>query len=194
MKLLSYIRVWILIIVSWFMWHFYKRWTRDSNQRFMRDLGAANPYLARIRDWQQREMESTYSSQDNSGEVDLGVARVLHIDMLLNFKYVKDEVQFDRRDYWMTSQEARKRMRGDCEDFAILLMAKLRRGGFPDNKIGVVIVEGHAFCCVYHKPDDFMVLDNGYFTQSMVPASRLFPCKGKVPLYGFNFFEYWTYR
>jgi hypothetical protein len=46
-------------------------------------------------------------------------------------RYVSDEVQFGRRDYWIPPEEFERRQRGDCEDFALWTWRQLMQLGYP---------------------------------------------------------------
>lgn len=45
-------------------------------------------------------------------------------------RYVSDEVQFGRRDYWMPPEEFERRRQGDCEDFALWTWRQLMHLGY----------------------------------------------------------------
>jgi hypothetical protein len=45
-------------------------------------------------------------------------------------RYLRDEVQFGRRDYWMPPEEFEIRRRGDCEDFALWTWRQLMHLGY----------------------------------------------------------------
>jgi predicted transglutaminase-like cysteine proteinase len=44
-------------------------------------------------------------------------------------KYVSDEEQFDRKDYWMPPEEFEKSKKGDCDDFALWTWRQLLETG-----------------------------------------------------------------
>lgn len=45
-------------------------------------------------------------------------------------RYMSDQTQFGRRDYWMPPEEFEHRRRGDCEDFALWTWRQLLRHGY----------------------------------------------------------------
>jgi hypothetical protein len=49
---------------------------------------------------------------------------------LQDCRYVSDEIQFGRRDYWMPPEEFELRRRGDCEDFALWTWRQLMHLGY----------------------------------------------------------------
>ena len=50
---------------------------------------------------------------------------------LLTCKYVSDEEQFDKSEYWVPPEEFEKRKKGDCEDFALYAWRQLIEMGIP---------------------------------------------------------------
>lgn len=49
---------------------------------------------------------------------------------LQSCRYVSDEMQFGRRDYWMPPEEFERRRQGDCEDFALWTWRQLMHLGY----------------------------------------------------------------
>ena len=100
----------------------------------------------------------------------------------------------------MTSTESEKLLKGDCEDFAILLMRRLIEKGIYWKRVFVCLINRHAFCGLFVDDSyrDFFVLDNGYLSYIEIKASRLFPIKKDNlllnPLYGFNYTSEWRYK
>ena len=45
-------------------------------------------------------------------------------------RYVSDQIQFGRRDYWMPPEEFERRRQGDCEDFALWTWRQLMQLGY----------------------------------------------------------------
>ena len=45
-------------------------------------------------------------------------------------RYVSDQVQFGRRDYWMPPEEFERRRQGDCDDFALWTWRQLMQLGY----------------------------------------------------------------
>ena len=63
-------------------------------------------------------------------------------------RYMSDQVQFGRRDYWMPPEEFERRRRGDCEDFALWTWRQLMRLGYSARFVcghGGRYGEGHAW-------------------------------------------------
>lgn len=112
--------------------------------------------------------------------------------------YMSDVENWDKTDYWPTSQEVFERKREDCDGKAIAMWRILKDSGkFDDREIGLVIICGHMLAC-YHLDNDFYVLDNGFVTKEVELASKVFPVTYKnvkfYPLYGFNLTEGWIYK
>jgi hypothetical protein len=63
-------------------------------------------------------------------------------------RYVSDQVQFGRRDYWMPPEQFEQRRQGDCEDFALWTWRQLLRLGYPARFVcghGGRYGDGHAW-------------------------------------------------
>lgn len=81
-------------------------------------------------------------------------------------RFVDDQVQFGKADVWSPAPATLKRGTGDCEDYAIAKMAMLRRAGFAERDLYLVIVRDlvrrsdHAVLAV-RAEGRMYVLDNG---------------------------------
>lgn len=49
---------------------------------------------------------------------------------LLQCKYVSDQEQFNKKDYWMPPEEFERRKKGDCDDFALWTWRQLMAMGY----------------------------------------------------------------
>ena len=88
-------------------------------------------------------------------------------------RYVNDRVQFiddikqyGRADVWSAAADTLTRGRGDCEDYAIAKLQMLRRAGFSDRNMYLVIVKdlvsrGDHAVLVVRAAGQMYVLDNG---------------------------------
>ena len=80
--------------------------------------------------------------------------------------FVDDRKQYGRADVWSAAAETLRRGRGDCEDYAIAKLQMLRRAGFADRNMYLVIVKDlvsrsdHAVLVV-RAAGQMYVLDNG---------------------------------
>jgi predicted transglutaminase-like cysteine proteinase len=81
-------------------------------------------------------------------------------------RFVDDQAQFGKADVWSSAPATLKRGTGDCEDYAIAKMAMLRRAGFAERDLYLVIVRDlvrrsdHAVLAV-RAEGRMYVLDNG---------------------------------
>lgn len=81
-------------------------------------------------------------------------------------RFVDDSRQYGRADVWSAAADTLNRGRGDCEDYAIAKLQMLRRAGFPDRDLYLVIVKDlvgrsdHAVL-VARAAGRMHVLDNG---------------------------------
>lgn len=91
------------------------------------------------------------------------MARKINAEMN-NVKYVSDNKNYGKSDYWATPIEFFKRG-GDCEDYAIAKYASLRALGVPEDRMRISIVKDtwknihHALLIVYSENGP-LVLDN----------------------------------
>ena len=96
------------------------------------------------------------------------VARLESVNRYVNdrVRFVDDQVQFGRADVWTSASDTLRRGKGDCEDYAIAKMQMLRRAGFSDRDLYLVIVRDlarradHAVL-VARAEGRMYVLDNG---------------------------------
>ena len=96
------------------------------------------------------------------------VARLEAVDWYVNkrVRFVDDQVQWGRADVWSPASVTLSRGRGDCEDYAIAKLAMLRRAGFADKDLYVVVLKDlvrradHAVL-VARASGHMYVLDNG---------------------------------
>ena len=96
------------------------------------------------------------------------VTKLEAVDWYVNkrVRFVDDQVQWGRPDVWSTASLTLSRGRGDCEDYAIAKLAMLRRAGFADRDLYLVILKDlvrradHAVL-VARAAGHMYVLDNG---------------------------------
>ncbi|WP_118855740.1 transglutaminase-like cysteine peptidase [Sphingomonas mesophila] len=91
-------------------------------------------------------------------------------------EFADDRRQFGTADLWLAASETLRRGRGDCEDYAIAKMQMLRRAGFADKDLYLVILHDvarradHAVL-VARADGRLLVLDNG--TNRIVDSDSL---------------------
>ncbi len=113
-------------------------------------------------------------------------------DMMNRKRYVLDQKNWGKSDYWATPIEFMARG-GDCEDFAIAKYAALRALGVPENRLRVAIVQDeqknipHAILIVYTERGP-MVLDNQI--KQMRSADRIAHYK---PIFSINRTAWWLH-
>jgi predicted transglutaminase-like cysteine proteinase len=96
------------------------------------------------------------------------IARLEAVNRYVNsrVRFVDDQVQYGRADVWASAAETLRRGKGDCEDYAIAKLQMLRRAGFSERDLYVVIVRDlarradHAVL-VARAEGRMYVLDNG---------------------------------
>ena len=75
-------------------------------------------------------------------------------------RYVTDQQQFDRKDYWMPPQEFEQRKQGDCDDFALWVRRQLMAMGyearFVTGRAGIY-GSGHAWVTMTQDGRTFIV-------------------------------------
>ncbi len=110
-------------------------------------LVAAQPTLAVAQDHLQRATINTLALTYSTPKA---VAALLHKD----FTFTRDEALFGEVDHWQTPQEFLSRQQGDCEDFAILATALLRRLGYEAYIFSLIGDGGYAHTvCIFKDTD-----------------------------------------
>ena len=186
---MSPIKFYFKYIKSSIKWFFYN--LKNNNKGNYTKLKYNGYNFNKIKDWVAREEYKPCFTAIHDPK--LKEARKIHHWVLKNIKYVSDEDNYETRDYWANTKEILERGSGDCEDQAFVIYKKLIALGYPEKDLGIILVKGHAFACIYYCPCDFYVLDNGHFTMNIVKASDLFPYKGIEPIAGFNLTTCWSY-
>jgi predicted transglutaminase-like cysteine proteinase len=107
--------------------------------------------------------------------------------------FTNDIAQFGVSDLWMAAGETLRRGRGDCEDFAIAKLQMLRRAGFADKDLYLVILRDlgrradHAVLVV-RAEGRLLVLDNG--TSRIVDSEMIGDYR---PIFTFSGNRVWTH-
>ena len=122
-------------------------------------------------------------------------ARLDAINAYVNHRvqFVDDIRQYGVADRWSPAADTLSRGRGDCEDYAIAKMAMLRRAGFADRDLYLVILKDlvrradHAVLVV-RSEGHFRVLDNG--TDRVLDSSEVHDYR---PILTFNVARAYTH-
>lgn len=107
--------------------------------------------------------------------------------------FVNDIQQYGVSDRWTTAADTLRRGRGDCEDFAIAKLQMLRRAGFSDKDLYLVILKDlsrradHAVL-VARAEGRMLVLDNG--TSRIVDSEMIADYR---PIFSFSGNSAWTH-
>jgi len=107
--------------------------------------------------------------------------------------FTNDIQQYGVSDRWMPAAETLRRGRGDCEDFAIAKLQMLRRAGFADKDLYLVILRDlgrradHAVLVV-RAEGRMLVLDNG--TSRIVDSETIADYR---PIFTFSGNKAWTH-
>ncbi|WP_082907191.1 transglutaminase-like cysteine peptidase [Oleiphilus sp. HI0132] len=103
-------------------------------------------------------------------------------------KFVSDQEQWNKEDYWATPLEFLATNAGDCEDFSIAKYFTLREMGIPDDMIKITYVkalelnQAHMVLAYYPTPDaEPLILDN--LINEIKPAGQR---TDLAPVYSFN--------
>jgi len=108
-------------------------------------------------------------------------------------RFVDDIRQYGVADYWTTAADTLRRGRGDCEDYAIAKLQLLRRAGFADKDLYLVILHDalrradHAVL-VARADGRMLVLDNG--TDRLVDSYEMPDYR---PIVTFSGSKMWTH-
>lgn len=160
----------------------FTKWS-DMFDRFQRDVSreSTNPILQKWKD----------NLSDLRGRSLVGMADGVN-DLMNRVRYIGDQRNWGRSDYWETPIEFLSRG-GDCEDFAIAKYASLRALGVPENQLRIAIVKDmeknipHAILIVYTEEGP-MVLDNQI--KRMTRASSISHYK---PIFSINRDAWWVH-
>ena len=106
------------------------------------------------------------------------IARAEAVNAYVNarVRFVDDSVRWHVADRWSPAAETLASGRGDCEDYAIAKLAMLRRAGFAEHDLYLVILKDlvrradHAVAVV-RANGRFLVLDNG--TDRLLDSSEI---------------------
>ena len=107
--------------------------------------------------------------------------------------FVDDSEQYGVADYWTTAADTLRRGRGDCEDYAIAKLQLLRRAGFAEQDLYLVILHDslrradHAVL-VARAEGRMLVLDNG--TDRLVDSYEMPDYR---PIFTFSGTKAWTH-
>jgi len=107
--------------------------------------------------------------------------------------FVDDSRQYGVADFWTSAADTLRRGRGDCEDYAIAKLQLLRRAGFAENDLYLVILHDalrradHAVL-VARADGRMLVLDNG--TDRLVDSYELPDYR---PIFTFSGNRIWTH-
>ena len=108
-------------------------------------------------------------------------------------RFVDDSRQYGVEDHWTAAADTLRRAQGDCEDYAIAKLQLLRRAGFADKDLYLVILRDalrradHAVL-VARADNRLLVLDNG--TNRLVDSSEMPDYR---PIFTFSGDRVWTH-
>lgn len=146
------------------------------------------PAEARIRHWQNL-------IHDSQQEQELQKLVIVN-DFFNGARFVSDQKQWNKRDYWATPLEFLIHDAGDCEDFSIAKYFTLREMGLDVSKLRITYVkalilnQAHMVLAYYPSPNaEPLILDN--INKLIKPASERTDLK---PVYSFNADDLWLAR
>jgi hypothetical protein len=91
---------------------------------------------------------------------------------LMQCKYVSDQEQFHRRDYWMPPEEFEKRKKGDCDDFSLWTWRQMLYMGYKARYVvgkAGKYGEGHAWVTIEKDGKHFLVEPLAHFLGDTLP-------------------------
>jgi len=121
--------------------------------------------------------------------------RIEAVNIYVNSRvhFVDDSVQYGVGDYWAPAAQTLRRGKGDCEDFAIAKLAMLRRAGFAERDLYLVIAkdlvrrQDHAVA-VARANGRLWVLDSG--TDQLLDSAEV---QDYRPVLSFSAGHSWTH-
>ncbi len=154
-----------------------------------------SPLMSR---WQRVE-HGAPDAPASSFAVSLANRDVMHrleaVNLYVNRRvhFVEDRVQYGVEDFWAPAAQTLSRGKGDCEDFAIAKLAMLRRAGFAEHDLYLVIAkdlvrrQDHAVAVV-RAEGKYWLLDSG--TDELLDASQ---AQDYRPVMSFSGSRSWTH-
>lgn len=119
--------------------------------------------------------------------------RLINLTVNKMIDYTSDHEIYGRLDYWATPSQTLQAGRGDCEDYAILKMAALKRAGIPLSSMSLVVLRDrkrnlfHAVLAVTTNQGHF-ILDNAH--DAVLLDSQIARYQ---PLYSMSGERYWLH-
>lgn len=117
-------------------------------------------------------------------------------DFFNQAKFVADQEQWGREDYWATPVELLAANAGDCEDYSIAKYFTLKEMGVSEEKLKITYVkalklnQAHMVLAYYETPEaEPLILDN--LDKSIKPATQR---PDLLPVYSFNGEGLWLSR
>ena len=114
-----------------------------------------------------------------------------------NWDSVDDSKNYGQEEYWATAEEFLEKGGGDCEDFALAKYLALRRFGWPEQDMWLLLLQergkdAHHAVLAVRKGDRIFILDNlSRPAYLLIPESTL--VKGYVPMYAINALGLWKF-
>jgi hypothetical protein len=133
-----------------------------------------------VRQWKDAELGGETITRQDSGTLDTDVADQIAEDIIESIAYEPDEDS-----YWQTSEETDTNESGDHIDIALMIYAKWREEGFPDDSIGVAKIKhnGNQFFAAVCQEENEVVV---FAPEDIGNSPDL--------IEGFNFFDSWWYE
>jgi transglutaminase-like putative cysteine protease len=110
-------------------------------------------------------------------------------------KYQLDEIGYRRAEVWQTSKESYTKLRGDCEDHAILLADWLIGLGYDARVVAGMVQfrgktpEGHAWVVLFYNDKEYLLEATNKSKWNRLPLASMLPYY--FPKYMFNRSEFW---
>jgi hypothetical protein len=138
-------------------------------------------YYPWIKDWQERE-GACWKPEEEEGNTVYIYPRLLAKVRYERLHLIDYESDVDGP-YWKTSCKTREDGCGDCEDQSgDLHRAIIERRAAPPSRTNMTVVKSvnskgevsnHVWTEVHHKPDDFLILDNGHVLRIIFEWSQV---------------------
>jgi len=160
------------------------------------DIDETDWYM-KVSDWQHRQTECyNYPEPQTVENFSFTRLSLVHLRQVALNDFISAPENID---YWKTSIEAWESEEGDCDTFAFRVWGLLRRFGFPDDSIRLLVMKvaedcHHMVVTVYYTTDKFYVIDNGAFTGRVLSGEEYLDRFQLEPVIGFNLFSYWDFR
>ncbi len=139
----------------------------------------------RLLSWQQLVREDTATTD---------IEKLNKVNTFFNrLRFVSDDINWGKSDYWATPIEFLSKGAGDCEDYSLAKYFTLKALGVPESKLNMTYVkavklnQAHMVVTYYAQPNAVPLVLDSLITEIQLATER----KDLLPVYSFNGASLW---